>query len=363
MAAAAQVFIFAPADKDGETHRQLEAAGCQLVLGKAGWETPLGDNEQEIADMARGAGALMGTSIRSSPITRRIMQSSDRLRIVAKYTIGVDDVDVEAATELGILVTHSPTESNWGGVAEGTIAMMLCLLKRLRERDGHLKAGGHWRDDQLHGRYVGRREDGYPGLVLGLVGLGRVGRRVAKLLQPWNMRIVACDPYIPDEAFAAAGVERTDYHTLLRESDVVSFHVVLTRETRHMLGAAELALMKRDALVLNTSRGYVVDEAALGRALESGQIAAAGLDVFEDEPLAQDSPLRRLGDKVLLSPHMISSNVGSGLKPGIAWATRSVLSALRGEVPDNVFNKEVIPRWQARFGSRDVFAEQAALVS
>src|ERR687888_1799331 len=152
MAAPVQVFIFAPADKDGETHRQLEAAGCQLVLGKAGWETPLGDNEQEIADMARGAGALMGTSIRSSPITRRIMQSSDRLRIVAKYTIGVDDVDVEAATELGILVTHSPTESNWGGVAEGTMAMILAMLKRLRERDEFVK-GGNWRAEDLQGTY------------------------------------------------------------------------------------------------------------------------------------------------------------------------------------------------------------------
>jgi phosphoglycerate dehydrogenase-like enzyme len=358
-----RVFIFAPADRDGETHRQLEAAGCELVLGKASWETPLGDNEQAIAEMAHGADALMGTSIRSSPITRRILHSSDQLRIVAKYTIGVDDVDVEAATDLGILVTHSPTESNWGAVAEGTIAMMLCLLKRLRERDAHLKAGGHWRDEQLEGRYVGRREDGYPGLVLGLVGLGRIGRRVARLLQPWNMRILACDPYVPDETFAAAGVERAEYHTLLRESDVVSFHVVLTRETRHMLGPAELALMKRDAVLLNTSRGYVVDEAALVRALESGQIAAAGLDVFEDEPLALDSPLRRLGDKVLLSPHMISSNVGSGLKPGIAWATRSVLTALRGEVPDNVFNTAVIPRWQEHFGGHDILAGQPALVT
>src|SRR5918911_3672079 len=362
--AAAKVFIFAPADETGETHRQLEQAGCELTLGKAGWHTPQGDNEDEMRELARDADALTGTSIRSSPITRGIMQSSDRLRIVAKYTIGVDDVDVDAATELGILVTHSPTESNWGAVAEGTLAMMLCLLKRLRERDAHLKAGGAWGDERLEGRYVGRRaEDGYPGLVLGLVGLGRIGRRVARLLQPWNLRILACDPYLPDETFAAAGVERTDYHTLLRQADVVSFHVVLTPETRHMLGAAELALMKPDAILLNTSRGYVVDEAALAHALEAGQIAAAGLDVFEDEPLAAESPLRRLGDKVLLSPHMISSNIGSGLKPGIAWATRSVLRALRGEIPDNVFNTDVIARWRERFGGQNVLsaAEQPAI--
>jgi D-3-phosphoglycerate dehydrogenase / 2-oxoglutarate reductase len=352
-----QVFVFAPADKDGETHRQLEAAGCELVFGKASWETPLGDNEDEMVGIARGADALIGTSIRSSPITRRVMQSSNALRIVAKYTIGVDDVDVDAATALGILVTHSPTESNWGAVAEGTIAIMLCLMKRLRERDSHLKSGGNWRDERLEGQYLGHRaEDGYPGLVVGLVGFGRIGRRVTRLLQGWDVRILACDPYVSNEVFASSGVERVDYQTLLSTADVVSFHVTLTRETRHMLSMQELALMKPSAILLNTSRGAVVDEPALARALETDQIAAAGLDVFEDEPLAASSPLRGLGDRVLLSPHMISSNVGSGLKPGIAWATRSVLSALRGDVPDNVFNTDVIPRWQARFGRRDSFA-------
>jgi D-3-phosphoglycerate dehydrogenase / 2-oxoglutarate reductase len=361
---APRVFVFAPADREGETHRQLEDAGCELVFGKASWETPLGDSEDEIAQMAAGAYALIGTSIRSSPITHRILNASNDLRIVAKYTIGVDDVDVEAATDLGILVTHSPTESNWGAVAEGTVAIMLCLLKKLRERDTHLKTGGRWRDERLEGRYLGRRsEDGYPGLVVGLVGFGRIGRRVTRLLQGWDVRVQACDPYVGDDVFATAGVERTDYHTLLRTSDVVSFHVTLTRETRHMLGASELALMKPNAILLNTSRGAVADEAALARALESSQIAAVGLDVFENEPLAVDSPLRRRGDKVLLSPHMISSNVGGGLKPGIAWATRSVLSALRGEVPDNVFNADVIPRWQARFGGRDVFTKDQVAVS
>ena len=143
---AAKVFIFAPADPTGETHKKLEEQGCDLVLGKASWDTPQGDNESEVAGMAQGCDALMGTSIRSSPITRKIMESSDKLRIVAKYTIGVDDVDVDAATELGILVAHSPTESNWGGVAEGTITAMLTMLKKIRERDRYLKEGGRWRD-------------------------------------------------------------------------------------------------------------------------------------------------------------------------------------------------------------------------
>src|SRR5919198_1377090 len=149
---AAKVFIFAPADDSGETHKKLQDHRCELVLGKASWDTPQGHNEAEMAGLAASCDALVGTSIRSSPISRRIMTSSDRLRIVAKYTIGVDDVDVEAATELGILVTHSPTESNWGAVAEGTMAMILAMLKRLRERDEFVK-GGNWRAEDLQGTY------------------------------------------------------------------------------------------------------------------------------------------------------------------------------------------------------------------
>lgn len=352
-----KVFIFAPADQTQATHRKLERAGCQLVLGKAGWHNPKGNNEQEICLLAQDSDALAGTSIRSSPISRRIMASSDKLRIVAKYTIGVDDVDVDAATELGILVTHGPTESNWGGVAEGTLAMMLALLKRLRERDEYVKAGG-WRADELQGTHLGARQDGYGGLTIGLVGLGRVGSRVADLLKPWRVRLLAYDPYVPKDRFALLGVQSVDYATLLHESDVVSFHVVLTKETRRMLSSSELSMMKPSAILVNTSRGPVVDEGALVEALERGTIAGAALDVFEDEPLPQESPLRELGHKVLLSPHMVSSNVGSGLAPGIAWATESVLLALRGEVPDNVYNKDVIPRWRERFGGSSILAAQ-----
>jgi phosphoglycerate dehydrogenase-like enzyme len=119
-----------------------------------------------------------------------------------------------------------------------------------------------------------------------------------------------------------------------------------------MFGAREIGLMKPSAILLNTSRGPVVDEQALADALDRGAIAGAALDVFEEEPLPQESPLRELGHKVLLSPHMTSSNLRSGLGPGIEWATDSVLAALRGEVPDNVYNSEVISRWRERFGGR-----------
>src|SRR5262245_59448387 len=120
-----KVFIFAPT---GDTQRLIEEAGCEAVLGKAGWRTPQGNNEGEMIELARGSDALTGTSIRSSPITRKIMLASPQLRIIAKATVGVDDIDLDAATELGILVTHAPVESNWGAVAEGTVAIILCLL-------------------------------------------------------------------------------------------------------------------------------------------------------------------------------------------------------------------------------------------
>lgn len=121
-----------------------------------------------------------------------------------------------------------------------------------------------------------------------------------------------------------------------------------------MISAAQFAMMKPTAILVNTSRGFCVDEKALIEALQKKKIAGAACDVFENEPLAADSPLRKMDDRVLLSPHMVSSNVGSGLKPGLLWATKSVIAALKGEVPDNVYNKEVISQWQSRFGGKSV---------
>lgn len=354
----AKVYMFAPWNQaeekrrqvEEENRRKLEQAGCELTFGDPAWVTSAPD-EGQVAVQAAGADALVGTSVRGSGITRRVMEASPNLRIVAKYTIGVDDVDTDAATELGILVTHGPTESNWGGVAETTMGFMISMLKRFPQRDAHMKAGG-WRSDHLMGTYLGKRIDGYEGITVGIVGMGRIGSRVADMLRPWRMRVIGYDPYVPRDRWALTGVQTVDYQTLLRESDVVSFHVVLTKETRHMLGATELALMKPTAVVVNTSRGPVIDEKALAEALDKNVIAGAALDVFEEEPLPPSSPLRELGDKVMLSPHMASNNIGGGLEPGVIWATESVLAALRGRVPDNVYNKDVIPAWLQRFGGK-----------
>jgi phosphoglycerate dehydrogenase-like enzyme len=177
---------------------------------------------------------------------------------------------------------------------------------------------------------------------------------VAQLLAPWRARIIAYDPYVPPAQFLTHGVQAVDYETLLRQSDVVSFHVVLTKETRYMFGENELKLMKPHAIVINTARGKVMDEKALARAIEQGRLRGAAIDAFEEEPLPMDSPLRKLGDRVVLSPHSASYTEGGELRQGVAWATRSVVTALKGSIPDNVYNRDVIPRWKERFGDASV---------
>jgi len=345
-----KVLIYAPREEPAEVRKSLEDAGLEIAFGDRAWTLPRGDHKGELMKAARDAVALMGTSIRHTPITREVMEVSQRLRIVAKYTAGVDDVDVEAATDLGSLVCHSPTEANCFGVAETTVTMMLAILKKVIQRDADVRAG-KWREPHHGTTFVGSRmSDGHPGITVGIVGLGRIGTRVAQLLAPWRVRLIAYDPYVEPSRFMLAGVKSVDYETLLRESDVVSFHVVLTKETRYMLSDAQLRMMKPSAVVINTARGKVVDEAALASAIEAGRLRAAGIDAFEEEPLPMDSPLRRLGDKVLFSPHSAAFNEGGELRPGIVWATRSVLTALSGKVPDNVYNKEVVPRWKERFG-------------
>ena len=354
--ARAKVFAFAP-ERPGhksDSEKKLEALGCEIVQGSASWHTPQGNSEHEIIAAARNADALMGTSIRSTPITRAIMEAAPDLRIVAKYTIGYDDVDIAAATELGIIVTHSPTEANWGGVAEGSMAMMLAMLKKVRERDEAMKAG-RWRSEDLQGSYVGSRmQDGYEGLTIGIVGLGRIGRRLTELLKPWRVKILAYDPYCEIARFTLSGVHRSNLDTLLAESDVVSIHCTLNESSRHMIDAKAFAKMKPTAILLNAARGGIVDEKALVDAIEKGTIAGAALDVFEHEPLSSSSPLLKLGHKVLLSAHMVSSNWRSGIKPGAVWASQNVAAALRGELPENIVNPDVLPRWKQRFISKSI---------
>ena len=346
------VFIYTPVDETGQSHTQLENAGCDVKLGDIVWNDLTGnlDISGQVEDHTA---ALVGVAVRKIPITREIMEINKDLRIVAKYTVGTDDVDIDAATDLGILVTHCPTEANWSGVAEGVMAMMLALLKKVRERDQAMKEG-RWRDPVQQGVYLGRRQDGYGGITIGIVGLGRIGSRLADLLAPWRLRIIACDPYQGDDRFIHHDVERVDMETLMRESDVVTLHTNLTQETRGLMGAEQFAQMKPTAVLINASRGPCVDEDALFDALDSDKIAAAAIDVFQEEPLPVQSPLLGLGNKILLSPHVVTFNLGAGLTTAIPWATEDVILALKGETPLHVYNPEVIDKWLERFGGNSL---------
>lgn len=349
MAPRPKILIYAPLAGTDHLADQLERQGYAIARGDPRWQEPGADHGLAFRAAAVDAVALMGTSIRATPITRDILTASPNLRVVAKYSVGVDDVDLAAATELGIMVCHAPTEDNCFAVAENTIALMLALLKKTARRDADVRAGG-WRLPEHAGTFLGaRRSDGYPGITIGLVGLGRIGTRVAQLLAPWRVRLIAYDPYVPPMAFLLAGVESVDYETLLREADVVSYHVTLTAETHHMLNVATLAMIKPTAIVLNTARGKVVDETALAQALQRHELAGAAIDAFEEEPLSMASPLRAVDDRLLLSPHATAFSGAGELKQGAEWAARSVATALSGKVPDNVYNRDAISRWRARF--------------
>ena len=343
-----KVFVYTPLDESGISHGELSEAGCEVVLGDLVWRTKMGATHDDVLRLGSSAQAMIGAIVRGVIFDGSFMDRLPELRIIAKYSIGYDDVDVDAAAERGILVTHSPTEANWGAVAEGTIAMMLGLLKQVRERDRHVKEGG-WRIPELDATYLGQRQDGYAGVTIGIIGLGRIGSRIAALLAPWRVRLIAYDPYIDESKFVHHNVQAVDLQTLLKESDVVTIHCNLTHETRHLISKAQFTLMKSSAIIVNAARGPIVDGDALFDALDKDVIAGAAIDVFEIEPVPTQSPLLGLGEKILVSPHNISATKGGGLGPAIPWATQAALTALRGEVPRHVVNEDAIPKWRDRF--------------
>lgn len=338
------VFIFRPVDESGDSHRRIEEAGCRLVVGDG---RPIEEQPSPGSDIC----ALVGATHTGPPISAAQLRSWPDLRIVAKYTIGTDDVDVEAATELGILVTHCPTEANWGGVAEGTMALMLAVLKRIRERDRAVRDGG-WRSPALEGTYLGARDDGYAGITIGIVGLGRIGRRLAMLLRPWRVRLLAADPYVDDSVFVGHGAQRVNLDDLLAQADVVTLHCNLTDATRGLIDESRVRAMKSGAVLINTARGAIVELDALCDGLATEKLSAVALDVFQEEPLPAGSRIEGFGDRVLLSPHMVAANRGGTLRAAIPWATDAVLDALRGIVPGHVYNEEAIPEWLERHGER-----------
>lgn len=226
------------------------------------------------------------------------LQVAEALEMVQTFSIGYDRIDVRAATERGVIVC------NVGGVmaesvAQHNWALILALSKHVCSSDRRLRRG-IWRDGPRFGVQLW-------GKTLGVIGLGAIGRRVAlKGHLAFDMPVLAFDPYVLDEKAALFYARKVDLPTLLRTSDVISVNCPLTRETRHLLGPKEFEMMKRTALLVNTSRGAVIDQRALTACLQGGAIAGAGLDVFESEPLEAENPLTKL-ENVVLTPHIASS--------------------------------------------------------
>ena len=236
-----------------------------------------------------------GILVNLFPMTADIIEGLEGCRVISRYGVGYDNVDVEAATRKGIWVTFVP-DYCFEEVADHALALLLCCIRKIGYKDRMVRQG-KWnthRDQPCH-RVEGK--------TLGILGYGNAAHTLLRKVSGLGFgRVLMCDPYVRASTIKAAGAEPVDLHVLLAESDYISVHVPLTAETRHMIGKAELARVKPGAILINTARGPVLDEAALAEALASGRLAGAGLDVFEKEPLPTESPLRQL-DTVVFTDH------------------------------------------------------------
>ena len=252
-------------------------------------------------------------------IDDEILAASPRLRVVAKHGAGTNDIDVAAATARGIPVLAA-VGANAHSVAEHALMLMLSLIKDLRNQDAFVRGGGFEKKS-----YQGRE---LRGRTLGLVGIGMIGRALAAMAEPIGMKTIAYDPFAPPDAFGPYAARVATLADLLEQSDVVSLHCPLTPETRKLIGARELGLMKPHALLINTARGEVIDEPALIEALSAGTIAGAGLDSFSPEPPAKDNPLWALPN-VIVTPHV--GGVTEEARREVSLMTvRNVLTLLEG---------------------------------
>lgn len=270
--------------------------------------------------------------IRTSPLGAEVFGAMPRLKAIVKHGAGVDNIDIPAATARGVLVANTPGGNNSTAVAEGAVSMMLALLRRTREMDT-LVRGNRW--DERWGVRLGD----LTGARVGLIGFGRIARCVARICGAgFGAKVAAFDPMVADEDMRAAGVEPLPLADVLKR-DVISIHTPLTDGTRNLIDTVELGLMAPHAILVNCSRGGIVNEAALAEALKVGQIAGAGIDVFDAEPPSPDNPLFALPN-CLLSPH-VAGVTEAGMRDMALNVARVVDLVSRGERPDTLLNPEI----------------------
>jgi D-3-phosphoglycerate dehydrogenase len=314
----------APPDAPLEAERrELARVGAVLVSSQC-------HTEDDVIHLARDADAILNAT---AQITRRVIEQLQHCQVIVRYGIGVDTIDIPAATEYGIMVANVP-DFCMQEVSNHALMLLLACAKRLVRLDGAVRAG-EWgrRGEILPGA------DAIAGQTLGLVAFGKIPRALVPKAHALHMDVLAFDPYVQASTFQSYGVTPVSLEELLERSDYVSVHTPLTPETRGLFDAAAFRRMKPSAYFINTSRGPVVVEKALIQALQEGWIAGAGLDVFEEEPLPPDSPLTVL-DNVVLTPHSASYSEAafSELYRRVGAEAARVLS---GDPPENLVNPEI----------------------
>lgn len=306
--------VYIPQDIEEEGKNYLIERGYRIKIGSSIDEATL---IQEVKD----CDAILTRS--NAIINRNVIEAANKVKIIAKYGVGIDNIDVQAATEKGIYVTNTP-EANANTVAEYVIAIMLALTKKVITMDHELRKGNFVIRNSVF-------SEDLKGKILGIIGLGRIGKLVAKkAAQGLEMQVVAYDPYVKGTDSYIKQLETME--EVFLTADVVSLHLPLTEETRGMISAKEFALMKPSAYFINAARGGVVDEYALIQALKEKRIAGAGIDVFEQEPPAKNHPFFQL-DNCIVTPHCAALSV-EGANLMSLHAAMQVHQVLSGEEPN-----------------------------
>ncbi|MHA1615059.1 MAG: 2-hydroxyacid dehydrogenase [Candidatus Thorarchaeota archaeon] len=297
------------------------------------WDSQEPPSIQEIVQNAEDCDGLV--TLLSDPIGPAVINKLPKLKVIAQYAVGYDNIDVPLATKRKIAVTNTPgvlTETT----ADLTWTLLMAASRRITEADRYIrdkKWDVAWGPELLLGTDIF-------GATLGIVGMGRIGQSVARRASGFNMKILYYSRTRNEQIENELDAKYVDLHTLLRESDIVTLHIPLNSETHHLISKAELEIMKEDSILVNTSRGKVVDENALYNALKEGHIGSAGLDVFQEEPISKDSPLLDLYN-IVISPH-----IGSASKSTRAimssMCAENLIAALDGNIPPNIVNPEVL---------------------
>jgi D-3-phosphoglycerate dehydrogenase len=292
--------------------------GAELILAQV-------QEEKDLIQSCKDADGLVN---QYALLTRKVLENLPKCKVISRYGVGLDPVDIKAATDLGIIVANVP-DYCMDEVSNQTISMLLGLIRKITFFDQKVKSG-QW--DFRQGRPLYRLK----GKTMGLIGSGRIGLELAKKIAAFDVKVIAFDPYLEK---APAGIELKDFDTVLKESNFISVHCPLNDSTRHLIGEKAFKKMEKKPLLINTSRGPIVDEKALIQALEQGLISGAGLDVLEKEPPDPQSPLLKM-ENVILSPH-VGFYSEESIKELKRRTAENVSTVLSGKWPKSVVNQEV----------------------